>query len=261
MARFWQHRPAGAGVERGCDPGSCRSRRFAHRERTLALLNAAISDALASVMETKYHYRFWRPETAIHAGDADGNVFTRGDAGFAPLIVAPCFPAGSARTSAAGAAREVLETLYGKRLRFVRLTHAALPDVTLQSFVPPDRRGHRRCPHLRRHPLSFRAGSRREDGPGEIRYMCPQYAAAFAATVSIHESVQAQRAGRIGQPQTGRGRAPQATGGEVLVGIRAGSLNFHDDMVGRERSRPATASCRSPMALEKWSLSATASTS
>ena len=60
--------------------------------RTLALLNAAISDALASVMETKY-YRFWRPETAIHAGDADGNVFTRGDASFAPLIVAPCFPA------------------------------------------------------------------------------------------------------------------------------------------------------------------------
>ena len=61
--------------------------------RTLALLNAAISDALASVMETKYYYRFWRPETAIHAGDADGNVFTRGDASFAPLIVAPCFQA------------------------------------------------------------------------------------------------------------------------------------------------------------------------
>jgi hypothetical protein len=101
--------------------------------RTLALLNAAISDALASVMETKYHYRFWRPETAIHAGDADGNVFTRGDASFAPLIVAPCFPGyGSAHASAAGAAREVLETLYGKRLHFVRLTHAALPDVTLQ---------------------------------------------------------------------------------------------------------------------------------
>ncbi len=67
----------------------------------------------SSVMETKYVYRFWRPETAIHSGDADGNIFTRGDASFAPLIVAPCFPGyGSAHASAAGAAREVLESLY-----------------------------------------------------------------------------------------------------------------------------------------------------
>ncbi len=101
--------------------------------RAFALLNAAISDALASVMETKYAYRFWRPETAIHAGDADGNIFTRGDPNFVPLIVAPCFPSyGSAHGSAAGAAREVLESLYGKRFHFVQLTHASLPGLTLQ---------------------------------------------------------------------------------------------------------------------------------
>jgi hypothetical protein len=101
--------------------------------RAFALLNAAMSDALASVMETKYVYRFWRPETAIHSGDADRNIFTRGDANFVPLIVAPCFPGyGSAHASAAGAAREVLESLYGKRFHFVQLTHASLPDVTLQ---------------------------------------------------------------------------------------------------------------------------------
>jgi hypothetical protein len=101
--------------------------------RAFALLNAAMSDALASVMETKYAYRFWRPETAIHAGDADGNIFTRGDPNFAPLIVAPCFPGyGSAHASAAGAAREVLESLYGKRFHFVQLTHASLPGLTLQ---------------------------------------------------------------------------------------------------------------------------------
>jgi len=101
--------------------------------RAFALLNAAMSDALASVMETKYVYRFWRPETAIHAGDADGNIFTRGDANFVPLIVAPCFPGyGSAHASAAGAAREVLESLYGKRFHFIELTHASLPGLTLQ---------------------------------------------------------------------------------------------------------------------------------
>lgn len=101
--------------------------------RAFALLNAAISDALASVMETKYVYNFWRPETAIRAGDADGNLLTRGDAAFAPLIVAPCFPGyGSAHASAAGAAREVLESLHGRRHHFIELTHAAVPGVTLQ---------------------------------------------------------------------------------------------------------------------------------
>jgi hypothetical protein len=106
---------------------------IAENARAFALLNAAISDALASVMETKYHYRFWRPETAIRAGDTDANIFTRGDASFVPLIVAPCFPGyGSAHASAAGAAREVLESLYGRRLHFVQLTHASLPGVTLQ---------------------------------------------------------------------------------------------------------------------------------
>src|SRR5690606_39835545 len=60
--------------------------------RALALLNMAISDALVSVMETKYHYRFWRPETAIRSGEADGNRNTAADPGFRPFISTPCFP-------------------------------------------------------------------------------------------------------------------------------------------------------------------------
>jgi hypothetical protein len=106
---------------------------LAENARAFALLNAAMSDALATVMDTKYHYRFWRPETAIHAGDADGNPFTRADANFSPLIVTPCFPSyGSAHASAAGAAREVLESLYGRKHLFIKLTHPAVPELTLQ---------------------------------------------------------------------------------------------------------------------------------
>ncbi len=101
--------------------------------RALALLNAAISDALASVMETKYVYRFWRPETAIRAGDSDGNARTRGDASFAPFIVTPCFPSyGSAHASAAGAAREILERLYGSRRHAITITTPSLPNLILQ---------------------------------------------------------------------------------------------------------------------------------
>jgi hypothetical protein len=101
--------------------------------RALALLNAAMSDALASVMETKYVYRFWRPETAIRAGDTDGNSRTHGDATFAPFVVTPCFPSyGSAHASAAGAARELLERFYGPRRHAITITTPSLPDLTLQ---------------------------------------------------------------------------------------------------------------------------------
>jgi hypothetical protein len=97
------------------------------------LLNAAISDGLASVMETKYFYNFWRPETAIHAGDTDGNARTQGDPDFLPLVLTPCFPSyPSAHGAAAGAAREVLERLYGPRHHFIQLTTPTLPALVMQ---------------------------------------------------------------------------------------------------------------------------------
>ncbi|MGH8188608.1 MAG: vanadium-dependent haloperoxidase, partial [Steroidobacteraceae bacterium] len=67
-------------------------RSMSENARALALLNMAISDAQASVFETKYHYDFWRPETAIRAGDTDGNLLTRADPDFTPFVLTPCFP-------------------------------------------------------------------------------------------------------------------------------------------------------------------------
>ena len=48
-------------------------RSLSHNARALALLNMAINDSLVASFATKYHYDFWRPETAIRAGDLDGN--------------------------------------------------------------------------------------------------------------------------------------------------------------------------------------------
>ncbi len=45
----------------------------------LALINMAMSDSLVASFLNKYFYNFWRPETAIHAGDSDGNPKTTGD--------------------------------------------------------------------------------------------------------------------------------------------------------------------------------------
>lgn len=101
---------------------------LAENARILALLNMAISDGLTSVMETKYHYVFWRPETAVRAGDTDGNPWTTADADFAPFITTPCFPSyPSAHASASYAARAILERVWGGGGHSLVLSDPALP--------------------------------------------------------------------------------------------------------------------------------------
>jgi hypothetical protein len=111
---------------------AARGTSLSENARAFALLNMAISDGLVSVMETKYHYRTWRPETAIHAGDVDGNDKTHGDPAFAPFVTAPCFPGyASAHASASYAARRVAEHIFGEDGFTLVLSSAALPGVTL----------------------------------------------------------------------------------------------------------------------------------
>lgn len=96
--------------------------------RILALLNMAISDGLTSSMQAKYHYLAWRPETAIRAGDADGNPATVGVGGFVPFVTTPCFPGyPSAHASASYAARAILERVWGSAGHSLVITDSALP--------------------------------------------------------------------------------------------------------------------------------------
>jgi hypothetical protein len=108
-------------------------RSMSESARALALVNMAISDAQASVFETKYHYNFWRPETAIRAGDSDGNRLTRGEPDFMPFVLTPCFPSyGSGHGSSSAAAREVLERVFGARHHFITLQNPTVAGVVLQ---------------------------------------------------------------------------------------------------------------------------------
>jgi hypothetical protein len=98
--------------------------------RVLAVLNMSMADALTTVMESKYHYLFWRPETAIHGGDLDGNDRTVADSGYAPFIPTPCFPSyPSAHASSAYAARAVLGRAWGEAGHSIVLDHPAVPGV------------------------------------------------------------------------------------------------------------------------------------
>ena len=93
----------------------------------------AISDSLVASFLNKYHYNFWRPETAIHAGAADGNSKTEADPDYAPFIVTPCFPSYPSNHGSAGnAAAEVLRSLYGEAGHSITLTNPTVPNIVLQ---------------------------------------------------------------------------------------------------------------------------------
>jgi hypothetical protein len=52
------------------------------------MMSVTYADALIACFDAKYHYSFWRPITAIRAGDTDGNEATVGDPAWTPLLPA-----------------------------------------------------------------------------------------------------------------------------------------------------------------------------
>jgi membrane-associated phospholipid phosphatase len=103
--------------------------------RLYAALNAAMSDAIATTLESKFYYNFWRPLTAIRAADTDGNPLTVKDPYWEPAFVTPPVPDYPSGHAAAGAAAaEVLDALVGPNRPFQHTSttaHAAGPDATL----------------------------------------------------------------------------------------------------------------------------------
>ena len=53
---------------------------------------AAVTNSLIAVWDAKYTYMFWRPVTAIRAGDTDGNAGTDPDPSWTPFIATPPHP-------------------------------------------------------------------------------------------------------------------------------------------------------------------------
>jgi hypothetical protein len=108
-------------------------RSLSENARALAVMNMAMNDSLVASFLNKYHYNFWRPETAIHAGDTDGNPKTDPDPSFVPFVTTPCFPSyPSNHGSAANGAAEILKRIYGEGGHFITLSNPAVPDIVLQ---------------------------------------------------------------------------------------------------------------------------------
>jgi hypothetical protein len=82
--------------------------------RLFGLLNLALADGYIAMVSTKNHYNYWRPVTAIQAGDADGNPDTIGDPTWTPLRPTPANQDyASGHSIEGGAAAEVLKQFFG----------------------------------------------------------------------------------------------------------------------------------------------------
>jgi hypothetical protein len=60
--------------------------------RLAAIANVTLSDSLTACFSAKYHFAFWRPYTAIHNADTDGNPDTIADPNWIPLDPTPGHP-------------------------------------------------------------------------------------------------------------------------------------------------------------------------
>jgi len=73
---------------------------------------AAVTNALIACWDAKYTYMFWRPITAIRAGDTDGNSETEPDLGWTPFIATPSHPEYPAAHTTVGAAAQGFYTVW-----------------------------------------------------------------------------------------------------------------------------------------------------
>jgi hypothetical protein len=111
---------------------TAQGRTLSENARALALIMMGNNDSLIASMRAKYHYDFWRPYTAIRAGDTDGNDNTDLDLAYTPLISTPCFPSyPSNHAAGSNGSSEVLRRLYGAGEHDITLTHPNVQGIVL----------------------------------------------------------------------------------------------------------------------------------
>jgi hypothetical protein len=101
--------------------------------RFMAMISVVYADANIACFDAKYHYTFWRPITALRAGDTDGNDATVADPGWSPLLPAtpnhPDYPSAHSCVTPAGG-RVIARFLGTQRIEFTVPSITGLGDRT-----------------------------------------------------------------------------------------------------------------------------------
>ena len=135
IARFWSDgqgtfTPPGHWNEIAQQVATAAGNSISANARMFTILNTTMVDAGIVAWDAKFKYEFWRPITAIHAADTDGNAATEPDPDWQPLLGTPAFPEYvSGHSTFSGAAAEVLASIFGENVSFAS-TSVGLPNVT-----------------------------------------------------------------------------------------------------------------------------------
>jgi hypothetical protein len=114
LARFWSGNPIAMWFATVRAIADAHLPEAGDKARLLALVAFATADSQIAVYDTKYHYNFWRPITAIREGDADGNPRTVGDGAWTPFLVTPPYPDhSSGANNLSGAVTTMLRLYFG----------------------------------------------------------------------------------------------------------------------------------------------------
>ena len=112
--------------------------------RLFALIDAGIFDGYVSSFEGKFFYNHWRPYTAIHAADSDGNAATAADTSWDNThhhtYPFPSYPSAHGTVCAAGLG--ALADVFGDELAFTMTTPRVTSGGPLSELVdlsPPTR--------------------------------------------------------------------------------------------------------------------------
>ncbi|MFN7118114.1 MAG: vanadium-dependent haloperoxidase [Saprospiraceae bacterium] len=104
--------------------------------RLFALVNMALADSYIAGWDSKFHYNFWRPFTAIRRAENDGNANTAADVQWEPSEVTPPvhdYP--STHSVLGNAAATVLTKLLGDQVAITLESNTALPDFKTRTFT------------------------------------------------------------------------------------------------------------------------------
>lgn len=136
-AHFWRETSSTQAWNRVARPlVAARVKDLWESARLFALLNMAIADTAIAIFESKYHYHFWRPVTAILQADSDGNDDTAPELGWTPLLATPShpeYPSGHAGYCAA--AEHILSLVMGDDIAFTTTSPTSVPAGLARSYT------------------------------------------------------------------------------------------------------------------------------
>jgi hypothetical protein len=136
IARFWYGSVPFAWSQIASSIAQSQGLDFWQTARLLALINVAMADGYIAGFATKYEFNFWRPVTAIRAGDTDGNDRTVADPSWSTLLNTPQIPDYTSTHSVlAGAVSEVMRQFFrSDSMSFIATSVAPFAGMT-RSFT------------------------------------------------------------------------------------------------------------------------------